>query len=139
MEYQYRIFIARWLEGKETGTRGKGRTVGAGNHLRRYLFEKYGSRCAECGWNRKHPITGRIPLTVEHIDGNAFNNEERNLILLCPGCHALTPTYGALNSGKGRTVRSRDLSTGVVVQREDTCLADMKHGFDPRRLHEDYP
>lgn len=30
------------------------------------------------------------PLEIEHIDGNALNNKEDNLILLCPNCHSLT-------------------------------------------------
>ena len=38
---------------------------------------------------------------MEHIDEN-YANKEENLILLCPSCHSLTPTYGARNKGKGR-------------------------------------
>lgn len=35
----------------------------------------------------------KIPLELDHIDGNHFNNEEKNLRFLCPNCHAQTPTY----------------------------------------------
>ncbi len=38
-----------------------------------------------------------IPLELDHIDGDNTNNELINLRLLCPNCHALTPTYRGLN------------------------------------------
>lgn len=34
-----------------------------------------------------------IPLELDHIDGNHQNNALQNLRLLCPNCHALTPTF----------------------------------------------
>ena len=43
-----------------------------------------------------------IPLEIEHIDGNALNNKEENLILLCPNCHSLTKTYRGANRGNGK-------------------------------------
>jgi predicted HNH restriction endonuclease len=42
---------------------------------------------------------------LEHIDGNAYNNSESNLSLLCPNCHSQTPTYKAKNKGNGRVER----------------------------------
>jgi hypothetical protein len=41
-----------------------------------------------------------IPLELDHIDGNNSNNNLDNLRLLCPNCHALTPTYRGKNKGK---------------------------------------
>jgi hypothetical protein len=72
---------------------------------RRYLVEKFGEQCSRCGWNERHPRTGRIPLEVEHIDGDWRNNTPANLTLLCPNCHSLTPTFRALNRGRGRPMR----------------------------------
>ncbi len=46
-----------------------------------------------------------MPVEVEHIDGDWRNNRLENLILLCPNCHALTPTFRGLNRGKGRAHR----------------------------------
>jgi hypothetical protein len=70
-------------------------------YLRRYLLATQG-RCAHCGWAERHPVTGKLPLHVDHVDGDFRNNRPENLRLLCPNCHALTPTYGALNRGRGR-------------------------------------
>lgn len=35
-----------------------------------------------------------------------------NLILLCPNCHSLTPTYKALNKGNGRHNRMKRYNDG---------------------------
>lgn len=47
--------------------------------------------------------TGKIPLEVNHIDGNAKNNIEENLELLCPNCHSLTHNFRNLNKKSART------------------------------------
>jgi 5-methylcytosine-specific restriction endonuclease McrA len=75
--------------------------------IRNYMFTKYGNKCQLCGWGEIHPITGRIPLQIEHIDGDCTNHAETNLQLLCPNCHSLTPTYGALNKGKSTRFNRR--------------------------------
>ena len=71
-------------------------------HIRKYLFEINSSKCELCGWSEKNIKTGKIPLDVEHIDGNCKNNKKENLKLLCPNCHSLTPTYKSLNYGKSK-------------------------------------
>jgi hypothetical protein len=104
MDYQYRIWVDLWKKRKIEG--GIGITArNISGHLRRYLAEKFGSKCLICGWSKKHPITGVVPLKMDHIDGNSENNSEENLRLLCPNCHALTPFYKNLNKGKGRKWR----------------------------------
>lgn len=76
-------------------------------NYKNYLIIKYGEKCMECGWCEIHPITKKVPIQLEHIDGNSHNNNLDNLKLLCPNCHSLTPTYGALNKGSGRKNRKR--------------------------------
>ena len=38
-----------------------------------------------------------IPLELDHIDGDHYNNMLENLKILCPNCHAKTPTYRGKN------------------------------------------
>jgi 5-methylcytosine-specific restriction endonuclease McrA len=38
-----------------------------------------------------------IPLEIDHIDGDSTNNSLDNFRILCPNCHAQTPTYRGLN------------------------------------------
>jgi HNH endonuclease len=71
-------------------------------HIRRYLLEIGGEQCSRCGWSERHAITGRVPLEMDHLNGNYADNRLQNLRLLCPSCHALTPNFKALNKGKGR-------------------------------------
>jgi len=73
--------------------------------IKRYLIHKFGNKCMECGWDKINPITGNVPIQLDHVDGNSENNNLNNLKLLCPNCHSLTPTFGALNKGRGREKR----------------------------------
>lgn len=57
-----------------------------------------GHRCECCGLEEW--LNGLIPLEVHHIDGDRLNNEEANLQLLCPNCHALTDNYRGKNIKK---------------------------------------
>jgi hypothetical protein len=50
----------------------------------------------------RYPTTGKVPLEVDHIDGNWNNHRPEYVRLLCPNCHALTPTFKGLNRGNGR-------------------------------------
>ena len=74
------------------------------NHDRirkRILLEQRGHQCEVCDlteWRGE-----AIPLELDHIDGNADNNQENNLRLICPNCHAQTDTYKGANAGKGST------------------------------------
>lgn len=71
--------------------------------LKRYLTRLRGRKCERC--NNTHWLDEEIPLELDHIDGNAGNNLPINLRLLCPNCHAMTPTAKGKNKGKGRTSR----------------------------------
>jgi hypothetical protein len=104
VDYQHKEYISKWRAGLVDGKRGKKAPL-ISNHLRRYLIEVFGERCSACGWDRHHSKTGRVPLEVNHKDGNAENNSESNLELLCPNCHSLTDNFRNLNRGNGREYR----------------------------------
>lgn len=100
--YQYKIFIEDWLAGNRVVV-----TKNISRHIKRFMIERDGEKCSVCGWKKKHPITLRVPLEVDHVDGNADNNVNSNLQLLCPNCHSLTLLYRNLNKGNGRSWRNK--------------------------------
>ncbi len=102
MDYQYTKYIDDWLNGEVNGGTAAGLVS---LHIKRYLREKYNNACQDCGWSKVNPHTNRVPLEVEHVDGDHKNNKINNLKLICPNCHALTGTYKALNRGNGRSWR----------------------------------
>lgn len=99
-DYEYQEFITKWKKGEVSGTKGDA-WIDTSGYIRRYIFEKFDNKCAECGWSRVNPFTGTLPLEIEHIDGDSMNNKEENLTLLCPNCHSLTKTYRGANKGHG--------------------------------------
>jgi hypothetical protein len=68
--------------------------------LKGYLLDSkiFEAKCVSC--NLFKWLDEPIPLELDHIDGNNSNNELSNLRLLCPNCHAKTPTYRGKNKRK---------------------------------------
>lgn len=93
-EFEYKEYIRKWKIGIESGTIAK---ISYSKYIRKYLFEKYNSKCSVCGWSKVNPFTNKVPLQIHHIDGNCVNNKEENLQLLCPNCHSLTENFGRRN------------------------------------------
>ncbi len=98
--YRREEVIKLWKDGTHKGYYGKTKLVAP--FIRAYLFNKYENKCCKCGWNKINFTTGKIPLEVNHIDGNAENCSESNLELICPNCHSLTPNFRALNKNSKR-------------------------------------
>ncbi|MDB5189239.1 MAG: endonuclease [Parcubacteria group bacterium] len=119
MGFQHEKYIQDWKVGKESGLIAMG-VVSL--HVKRYLREKYGNKCCICEWSMTNPKSGVVPLVADHIDGNWRNNSEENLRLVCPNCDALSPTYAALNKGKGRPDRviSKRVQEAGVAYRKRT-------------------
>lgn len=102
----------RWAAGQRLGRRSlqellrQGVTCSGPELVRRLIEEGLMTwKCDCCGlaeW-----LGERIPLELDHINGVHDDNRLENLRLLCPNCHAMTPTY------RGRNVRRRRALTLV--------------------------
>jgi hypothetical protein len=75
--------------------------------IRITLLEKANYKCSQCGWGERNIHTGKIPLEIDHIDGDSENNAPTNLRVLCPNCHSLTSTYKGANKVSKRTYRKK--------------------------------
>lgn len=77
----------------------------SGNELRRtivrWVKKRDSNSCVLCGWSEVNPVSGKIPVEVDHIDGDYMNNNPENLRTLCPNCHSLTPTWKNTGNIKG--------------------------------------
>ncbi|MEI6042441.1 MAG: HNH endonuclease [bacterium] len=69
--------------------------------LKKRLFKEglKEKKCEICGWN-KTTAEGRLPLELDHINGDNMDNRISNLQILCPNCHSLQPTHRGLNKNK---------------------------------------
>lgn len=104
--------------------RYEGNTVN-NEKLRKQLVIKRGHKCEECQrkiWNKKE-----IKLTVEHKDGNIFNDNIDNLLLLCPNCHSQTTTW------KTSRVKNTEDTTQILPSNKEIkaiveeCFLDKKN------------
>ena len=102
-QHRNKIATEKWLAGETSGLSTNG-TVN--NTVKKWLRENRGDACEICGWNEINPITGKVPVVADHIDGDWRNNRPDNLRLLCPNHDSLQSTYKALNKGNGRSNRA---------------------------------
>ena len=57
-------------------------------------------KCEKCGW-AEVSSDGRLPLELDHINGNRHDNRLKNLRVLCPNCHSLQTTH------RGKNIKAR--------------------------------
>ena len=68
--------------------------------LRLYKEKLKFQKCEECGWAERS-VDGRLPLELDHINGDSKDNRIENLRILCPNCHSLKPTHRGRNKRRG--------------------------------------
>jgi hypothetical protein len=85
--------------------------------LKKYLIEKHGEVCIECGQGNIHNNKS-LTLHLDHIDGNSDNNHPSNLRLLCPNCHTQSDNFGS--KGKGNRYKK--------ITKRNQYLQDYKRG-----------
>lgn len=86
---------------------------------RRRVFEEQNFCCLKCGiseWQGK-----KIPLELEHKDGNNQNNERSNLEGLCPNCHSITETW------RGKNKPSKNGVNTISDEELLKCLKESKN------------
>lgn len=66
--------------------------------LKQRLFEEglKNPQCELCGWAERS-ADGRIPVELDHINGDRYDNRLENLRILCPNCHSLQATHRGKN------------------------------------------
>lgn len=76
-------------------------------YIKKYFLEKQNHLCKICGipdeWNNKPMI-----FILDHVDGDASNNTEKNLRLICHNCDSQLPTYKSKNKSSARKDRYKD-------------------------------
>ena len=85
-------------------------------------------KCEECDWAKESP-DGRIPVELDHINGNRHDNRIENLRILCPNCHSLKPTHRGLNRLKKRPGGGTGIHATLKMLSRKGC------GFDSRPGH----
>jgi len=92
----YKIDLLEILDGKHP------QYSTSGLHLRLIKELHYEEKCAVCKLTEWNGI--KIPLDLDHIDGNNTNHKKVNLRLLCPNCHRQTDNFGSKNRAKMKKV-----------------------------------
>jgi len=78
--------------------------------LKNRLIIERGPICERCGTTEW--MGEKVPLVLDHIDGNSDNNSRENLRLVCGNCDMQLPTYKGRNIGRGRVWRRKRYQEG---------------------------
>lgn len=62
-----------------------------------------------------------ISLELDHIDGDNKNNKLDNLRVLCPNCHAQTPTYRGKNKKRNNSQTQKNRKKRIRIKKKYYC------------------
>ena len=99
----------------------QGKLIISDDRAKTLLIFEQGENCSQCGWAERNPFSNTIPIELEHVDGDCYNNKYENTKLLCPNCHALTPTFRGLNVGKGHGRKFYKLVSAWAKERRESA------------------
>jgi 5-methylcytosine-specific restriction endonuclease McrA len=102
-----------------------------GGYLKKRLIKEgyFKHKCYRCG--RTTWFNEPIPLDIEHKNGIHTDNRIENLTLLCPNCHAQTPTYCGRNL---KNVNSKIKERALETKQRD----NVRKGESLKKLLEKY-
>jgi len=98
--FEYKERIRKWKLKEIKGHSGKANSISP--WLRRYLLEGSNNKCSKCSFEGYNELDGNSILEIDHINGDSSNSFEYNVRVLCPNCHAMTPTFRARNKNSSR-------------------------------------
>jgi hypothetical protein len=94
-----------WAEHKKQMLSSGVDNSSANRHAKKYLIELHSGKCQICledTW-----CNAPMPLVLDHINGNPYDNSVANLRVICHNCDAQTPTFAGKNRGNGRVERAK--------------------------------
>lgn len=101
-EFKKKEKIDKWLT---TGDVGMSISTTIRGVIRDYIYDDQKDKCAICGMNREW--NGKpINFVLDHIDGDASNNQRTNLRLVCPNCDSQLDTFKSKNKKSARIFRT---------------------------------
>lgn len=98
---QNELKIQKWLKDGDTGCSVN---TTLRNCIRDYIFKSQDGKCDICGLDNKWQEK-ELKFILDHIDGDASNNNRNNLRLICPNCDSQLSTYKSRNKNSARTSR----------------------------------
>ena len=84
--------------------------------IRKKLYLERGRKCEKCGWAEVNPH-GKIPVEINHKNGNHKDWRDENLEILCPNCHSLTDHfkfYGKTHGNKSKRCTNKRYLEGLT-------------------------